>query len=71
MRVQLLSDLHLELHPDFMPQAAPNVDVLELADTYARLRQICQSLGIEWLEREMVTIGTVRFVEGFVVEVAA
>lgn len=111
MRVQLLSDLHLELHPEFMPQAAPGVDVLvlagdigsyqqgsllhgddfglerfsplrpaspwprvlftpgnhefdslEFADTYARLRQICQKLGIDWLEQEIVTIGAVRFV---------
>jgi predicted phosphodiesterase len=111
MRVQLLSDLHLELHPDFMPRAASNVDVLVLAgdigsyqtgsqlssddfglgrfsplrpaaawprvlftpgnhefdglefvDTYARLRDMCQRLGIEWLEREIVTIGRVRFV---------
>lgn len=111
MRVQLLSDLHLELHPEFMPQAAPDVDVLvlagdigsyqtgsllndddfglerfsplrpgspwprvlftpgnhefdslEFADTYARLQQICQNLGIEWLEQEIVTIGAVRFV---------
>lgn len=111
MRVQLLSDLHLELHPEFMPQAAPDVDVLvlagdigsyqtgslltgddfglerfsplrptapwprvlftpgnhefdslEFADTYARLRQICHKLGIEWLEHEIVTIGAVRFV---------
>lgn len=111
MRVQLLSDLHLELHPEFMPRAAPDVDVLvlagdigsyqsgtllkgddfglerfsplqastpwprvlftpgnhefdslEFADTYARLRQICQNLGIDWLEHEIVTMGTVRFV---------
>lgn len=111
MRIQLLSDLHLELHPEFMPQAAPDVDVLvlagdigsyqigsllkgndfglarfspfqaqspwprvlftpgnhefdalEFADTYARLREICQSLGIEWLEHEIVTIGAVRFI---------
>lgn len=111
MRVQLLSDLHLELHPEFMPQPAPAVDVLvlagdigsyqngslltgddfgltrfsplrpaspwprvlftpgnhefdalEFADTYARLRQICEKLGIEWLEHEIVTIGAVRFV---------
>jgi predicted phosphodiesterase len=31
MRIQLLSDLHLELHPEFMPQAASNVDILVLA----------------------------------------
>ena len=111
MRIQLLSDLHLERHPEFMPQAASNVDVLVLAgdigsyqtgsklvrddfglsrfsplrpeaawprvlftpgnhefdgldfgDTYARLRELCKSLGIEWLEREIITIGPVRFV---------
>lgn len=111
MRIQLLSDLHLELQPDVMPRAASHVDVLVLAgdigsyqkgsslncddfglarfsplrpqaqwprvfytpgnhefdglefsDTYDRLRGICQRLGIEWLEREIVTIGRVRFV---------
>lgn len=31
MRIQLLSDLHLERYPDFMPQAAHDVDVLVLA----------------------------------------
>jgi len=111
MRIQLLSDLHLERHPEFMPQAAVNVDVLVLAgdigsyqagsklvsddfglsrfsplrpeaawprvlftpgnhefdgldfgDTYVRLRELCRTLGIEWLEREIITIGRVRFV---------
>ncbi|RZL04001.1 MAG: metallophosphoesterase [Rubrivivax sp.] len=31
MRIQLMSDLHLERYPDFRPQAAPNADVLVLA----------------------------------------
>ncbi|MDI1244751.1 MAG: metallophosphoesterase [Rhodoferax sp.] len=111
MRIQLLSDLHLELHPEFLPQHAADVDVLvlagdigsyqtgslltgsdfglerfspkrpaspwprvlftpgnhefdglEFADTYVRLRQLCQNLGIEWLEQEIITIGSVRFV---------
>src|SRR5512133_1053469 len=31
MRLQLISDLHLERCPDFAPTAAPNVDVLVLA----------------------------------------
>jgi len=31
MRIQLLSDLHLERYPDFQPQPAPDVDVLVLA----------------------------------------
>jgi predicted phosphodiesterase len=31
MKIQLLSDLHLEAHPDFLPQAAPGADVLVLA----------------------------------------
>lgn len=111
MRLQLLSDLHLERQPDFMPQAADDVDVLVLAgdigsyqpgsllrsddfglgrfsplnphspwkrvlyvpgnhefdalafdDAYARLRSVCDGLGIEWLEREVICIGNVRFV---------
>ena len=31
MRIQLISDLHLERYPDYLPQAAPGVDVLVLA----------------------------------------
>ena len=31
MRIQLLSDLHLEAHPRFVPQPAPGADVLVLA----------------------------------------
>lgn len=31
MKIQLLSDLHLETHPDFVPQPAPGADVLVLA----------------------------------------
>lgn len=31
MRIQLLSDLHLEVHPHFVPQPAPGADVLVLA----------------------------------------
>lgn len=111
MRIQLLSDLHLERYPDFYPSFAPDIDVLVLAGdigsyqhgsrldeddfgltrfsplrpgapcpvvlfvpgnhefdalefdaTYARLRAICERLGITWLEREVVTIGPVRFV---------
>ena len=111
MRIQLVSDLHLERYPDFCPKAAKDVDVLVLAGdigsyqagsrlasddfglgrfsplrpgspwpkvlfvpgnhefdslefdpTYARLRAICDQLGIEWLEREVITLGNVRFV---------
>jgi len=111
MRIQLLSDLHLECEPDFLPSPADDVDVLVLAGdigsyqegsllnddrfgltrfsplqpgapwsrvlyipgnhefdlldydaTYARLRDTCTSLGIEWLEGEIITIGTVRFI---------
>lgn len=111
MRIQLLSDLHLELYPDFVPLPAKDVDVLVLAgdigsyqegsllsgddfglsrfsplqanspwprvlylpgnhefdsldfdQTYAHLRQTCEKLGIEWLEQEVITIGSVRFV---------
>ncbi|MDF1482203.1 metallophosphoesterase [Extensimonas sp. H3M7-6] len=31
MRIQLLSDLHLEVHPQFIPEPAPHADVLVLA----------------------------------------
>ena len=31
MKIQLLSDLHLETHPDFAPEPAPGADVLVLA----------------------------------------
>jgi predicted phosphodiesterase len=37
-------------------------DGLEFDEAYARLRATCERLGIIWLEREVVTIGTVRFV---------
>jgi hypothetical protein len=111
MRLQLLSDLHLERDPAFLPKAAPGVDVLVLAGdigsyqagsrltgddfglarfsplrpgaawpvvlyvpgnhefdgldfdaTTARLKRLCADLGITWLERETVTLGSVRFV---------
>lgn len=37
-------------------------DSLEFDATYLRLRQTCDRLGIEWLDRQVVTIGRVRFV---------
>jgi predicted phosphodiesterase len=111
MRIQLMSDLHLERYPDFQPKAATGADVLVLAgdigsyqsgsrltdddfglarfstltpnapwkhvllvpgnhefdglefdDTYQRLQAVCRRHGITWLEREAVTLGSVRFV---------
>jgi predicted phosphodiesterase len=112
MRIQLLSDLHLEAHPQFQPQPAPGAEVLVLAgdigsyqtgsllpdsdfglarfsplpqfagwpapvlftpgnheydgldfdQAHARLRATCERLGILWLEREVVTLGSVRFI---------
>lgn len=111
MRIQLISDLHLENYPDFVPDAAPEVDILILAGdigsyqagsllqgddfglhrfsprrpdsqwprvfyipgnhefdaldydaTYLKLRSTCEALGIEWLERETITVGSVRFI---------
>jgi predicted phosphodiesterase len=111
MRIQLISDLHLENYPDFVPDAAPEVDILILAGdigsyqagsllqgddfglhrfsprrpdsqwprvfyipgnhefdaldydaTYLKLRSTCDALGIEWLERETITVGSVRFI---------
>jgi len=111
MRLQLLSDLHLERYPDFHPAPAPGADVLVLAGdigsyqtgsrltaddfglsrfsprapgspwrtvlfvpgnheydslefepTRARLRALCDDLGITWLDREVRVIDGVRFV---------
>ena len=111
MRIQLLSDLHLERAPDWSPKPLADIDVLVLAGdigsyqtgswlagddfglrrfsprtpgapwkrvlylpgnhefdshdyetTYARLRATCDGLGIEWLDRETIVVGGVRFV---------
>jgi hypothetical protein len=111
MRIQLLSDLHLERAPDWQPPHLPDIDVLVVAGdvgsyqagselvgddfglarfspraagaswkrtfylpgnhefdaldydaTYARLRALCARLGIEWLEKETLVAGGVRFV---------
>ena len=35
MKIQLLSDLHLEVHPHFVPQPTPGADVLVLAGDIA------------------------------------
>jgi predicted phosphodiesterase len=37
-------------------------DALEFDEAYVRLRENCDRLGITWLEREVVTLGGVRFV---------
>ena len=37
-------------------------DGLEFATAQARLRQTCADLGIEWLDREQIVIGDVRFI---------
>jgi len=102
MKIQLLSDLHLEVHPAWVPTPAPGADLLVLAgdvgsyqpgslltDTdfglgrfsphsgwptpvffvpgnheydmldfdlaHDRLRATCERLGIQWLEREIIT----------------
>ena len=111
MRLQLLSDLHLEREPDFVPLPLPDVDLLVLAGdigsyqagsrlsdddfglarfspqrsgagwprvlfvpgnheydgldfdaTRVRLRETCERLGIDWLDREVIVIDGVRFV---------
>ncbi len=112
VNIQLLSDLHLEVHPHFAPQPAPGADLLVLAGdigsyqagsmlaergnadfglarfspllgwptpvlfvpgnheydgldfdaAHARLREICERLGITWLEREVLVLGGVRFI---------
>lgn len=112
MKIQLLSDLHLETHPQFQATAAPGADLLVLAGdigsyqagslvqgeyfglerfsplpqfaawpspvvfvpgnheydmqdwdvAHARLRQVCDALGILWLERETLVLEGVRFI---------
>ena len=112
MKIQLLSDLHLETHPQFQATAAPGADLLVLAGdigsyqtgsllqgeyfglerfsplpqfaawpcpvvyvpgnheydlqdwdvAHARLRQVCEALGILWLERESLVLDGVRFI---------
>lgn len=109
MKIQLLSDLHLEAHPAYHPRPAPDADLLVLAgdvgsyqrgsqlqgedfglerfsplrgwpvpvlyvpgnheydnldfdEAHARLRQVCDRLGITWLEREVLVLRGVRFV---------
>jgi hypothetical protein len=37
-------------------------DGLDYDETHARLRATCERLGITWLDREVVTIGQVRFI---------
>ncbi|HEY4663896.1 MAG TPA: metallophosphoesterase [Comamonas sp.] len=111
MKLQLLSDLHLEVHPHYQATPATDADVLVLAgdigsyqagsllegelfglerfsplpqfagwpcpvlfvpgnheydmqdwdEAHVRLRRVCDTLGIIWLERESVVIDQVRF----------
>ena len=115
MRLQLLSDLHLESNPDFVAQPAAEADLLVLAgdigsyqrrrdgsvmgepdwglqrfsplpqyaswpvpvvfvpgnheydaldvdEAHMALRQACDRLGIQWLEREVLDMGDVRLI---------
>jgi hypothetical protein len=109
VKIQLMSDLHLEVHPEYRPRAAPGADLLVLAgdigsyqpgsrlpgqdfglerfsprlgwptpvlfvpgnheydnldfdDAHRRLHDTCDRLGITWLEREVLTLGQVRFI---------
>jgi Calcineurin-like phosphoesterase len=109
MKLQLLSDLHLEVHPRLAIAPAPGADLLVLAgdigsyqhgsrledaqfglqrfsprhgwptpvlyvpgnheydghdfdQVHGRLRAICHTLGLLWLERETLAIDGVRFV---------
>lgn len=112
MKLQLLSDLHLEIHPHFRPSPAPGADLLVLAGdigsyqpgslladddfglarfsplpqyagwptpvvfvpgnheydgqdfdaAHARLRHVCDRLGLIWLERESLVLDGVRLV---------
>lgn len=103
VQIQLMSDLHLEVHPHFVPTPAAAADILVLAGdigsyqagskitdddfglarfsplqswptpvifvpgnheydtldfdaTHKRLQEVCQRLGIHWLEREVISL---------------
>jgi predicted phosphodiesterase len=115
MKLQLLSDLHLESNPDFVAQPAGGADLLVLAgdigsyqlrrdgsvmnepdwglqrfsplpqyagwpapvvfvpgnheydaldvdEAHMALRRVCDRLGIQWLEREVIEMGEVRLI---------
>jgi predicted phosphodiesterase len=109
LKIQLLSDIHLETHPHWRAVPLPGADLLVLAgdigsyqsgsrlegsdfglehfsplhgwptpvlfvpgnheydgldfdNAHERLRATCDRLGIHWLERETLVLGSVRFV---------
>ena len=52
MKIQLLSDLHLEVHPHYRPQPAPDADVLVLAGDIGSYQSGSRMAGDEFgLER--------------------
>jgi len=56
MKIQLLSDLHLETHPHFVPQPAPNADVLVLAGDIG-----CYQAGSALIAQDDPDFGLARF----------
>ena len=56
MKIQLLSDLHLESHPDFQPQPAPDADLLVLAGDIGSYQN-----GSRLSERGDTDFGLTRF----------
>jgi len=56
MNIQLLSDLHLETHPNFTPEVAPLADVLVLAGDIGSYQQ-----GSMLLNRHDTDFGLARF----------
>ncbi|MFP5486552.1 MAG: metallophosphoesterase, partial [Gammaproteobacteria bacterium] len=45
MKIQLLSDLHLEVHPQFVPEPAPDADLLVLAGDIGSYQNDSQVAG--------------------------
>lgn len=56
MNIQLLSDLHLETHPNFIPQVAPSADVLVLAGDIGSYQE-----GSMLFNRQDTDFGLARF----------
>ena len=61
MKIQLLSDLHLEAHPQFQPRPAPGADVLVLAGDIGSYQAGSLLSDADQREHELATSDAYRF----------